>query len=339
LIETWNEWKGIGMPATWSPQRVAIVGTGLIGASWAAWLAGQGVPVHLFDSEPSALLAGYERAARQLDFLRQRELVAAGAVEDPALLRPMERLEEAVAEVDLVMEAVAERYEVKIPLFAELDRLTPGETLLASSTSGLLISRMQADLRHPERVLIAHPFNPVHLVPLVELVGGSLTSPKRLDDLRSFLTRHGKTVVVLRKEVPGFIGNRLQAAVWREAIQLVLDGVGSVADIDRALSAGPGIRWALMGQHQIFHLGGGSGGIESFIDHIGSKWSDLWSDMADWHAIPPEARDALGSGIRDLLGNTSADDLTAWRDTQLADILQHLTPPPTTENPKPATNH
>lgn len=336
------------MTSNWFPRRAAVVGTGLIGASWAAWLAGRGLAVQLFDADPAALRAGTDRAAQQLAFLRERNLTAERTSADNSLLSPAPGLTEAVAEVDLVVEAVAERYEVKVPLFAELDRLTAPETILASSTSGLLISRFQGNLRHPERVLIAHPFNPVHLVPLVELVAGSQTSAHRLSDLGGFLERHGKTVVVLKKEVPGFIGNRLQAAVWREAIQLVLDGVGTVADIDRALSAGPGLRWALMGQHLVFHLGGGSGGIENFIDHIGGKWTDLWADMAHWDSIPPEARSALSSGIQEMLGRTSPADLVAWRDNQLAEMLQHLMPPPllaphheprTTDDEPPTTDH
>ena len=308
--------------------RIAVVGTGLIGASWSAWFAGHGFPVSMYDSNPEALRKGETDAAEQLAFLERHGLTTPPSPTHSSRLKPANSLEEAVQGADLVIEAVAESYDVKVPLFAQLDELTPAGCLLTSSSSGLLISRLQAGLRHPERVLIAHPFNPVHLVPLVELVAGAQTAPRHLNFLQTFLERYGKTVVVVRKEVPGYIGNRLQAAIWREAIQLVLDGVGSVADIDRALTAGPGLRWALMGQHLIFHLGGGEGGIEGFIDHIGGKWESLWSDMATWTALPSSTKDALSEGIRDSLGGLPSEALVTWRDEQLAQLQRVITPPP-----------
>jgi 3-hydroxyacyl-CoA dehydrogenase len=308
-------------------HNVSVVGVGLIGSAWAAFFASRGFPVAMFDSRFEGLLDGYRRAAAQLESLRRLGCVTAdSATPAEPLLRMADSLEDAVADAELVIEAAPERYEVKVPLFAALDRSTHPECVLASSSSGLLMTRIQQQLRHPQRTLISHPFNPVHLVPLVELVGGERTDPALLEQMREFFERLGKVAIIVRKEVPGFIGNRLQAAVWREAIQLVLDGVGTVEDVDRALCAGPGLRWALMGQHLIFHLGGGCGGIEYFLQHIGDKWQELWADMANWTAIPPDANAALTQGVRDEMGSRSREDVEAWRDEKLASLLKLLYP-------------
>lgn len=305
-------------------KHVAVVGTGLVGSAWAAFFASQGLRVTMYNSPYDALQQGFDKATRQLAFLREHGRVKSGLPDIGQPFTLANTLAEAVADADLVQESVTERYDVKIPLFRELDQLTRPDCILASSSSGLLMSRIQEELRHPERALIAHPFNPVHLVPLVELVGGSRTNAQLLEQMRQFFTGLGKVAVVLKREVAGYIGNRLQAAIWREAIQLVLDGVGTVEDIDRALAAGPGIRWALMGQHLIFHLGGGAGGIEYFVDHIGQAKSRLWEDMASWTSIPADAKAALAGGIREELRGRSLEQLEHWRDEQLAALLKLL---------------
>lgn len=306
-------------------RNVAIVGTGLIGSAWAAFLASRRCVVNLFDHQPAALREGYSRAVDQLEFLTQRFPEAASSSEVAAArLTIANTLEDAAADADLVIEAVPERYDVKTALFAELDRITRSRCVLASSTSGLSMTRIQKNLVHPERTLIAHPFNPVHLVPLVEIVAGQQTEPSLLTRMQRFLDGLGKTAIIVRREVPGFIGNRLQAAVWREAIQLVLDGVGSVEDVDRALTSGPGLRWALMGAHLTFHLGGGTGGIGNFVDHIGGQWQSLWEDMANWTELPVDARASLVDGIDGELKDRSAAEVESWRDLRLAEILRVL---------------
>ena len=142
--------------------------------------------------------------------------------------------------------------------------------------------------------------------------------------MRAFFESLGKAPVVLNKEVPGHIANRLQAAVWREAIDLVLKGVASVADVDRALTTGPGIRWALLGPHMIFHLGGGPGGIKYFIDHIGGAWDDLWLDMASWQSLPAETTDALVSGVKEEIGDGTLTEMASWRDEKIAQLLKTI---------------
>lgn len=303
-------------------QHIALVGTGLIGSAWAAFFAGRGLDVTLYDPDPAARDRGLHRARTQLAFLREHGLADRNAATGNSAIRSAPSLADAVNEVQLVIESAPERYDVKTPLFEELDRLTAPDCILASSSSGLLMTQIQQSLAHPERTLIAHPFNPVHLIPLVELVGGEQTAPHVVQDIHDFLAGLGKTPVVLQKALPGHIGNRLQAAIWREAIQLVLDGVASVEDVDKALYCGPGLRWALMGQHLIFHLGGGEGGINAFCDHIGSSWSALWEDMANWTTLPADARAVLAEGVEVEMHGRSREELEAGRDRQLAALAR-----------------
>ena len=178
-------------------------------------------------------------------------------------------------------------------------------------------------MKYPERILIAHPFNPPHLIPLVELVPGKKTNPELIGFMADFFEKLGKTPVILKKEIPGHIANRLQAALWREAIQLVIDGVASLEDVDKALYAGPGLRWALLGQHMIFHLGGGTdGGIGYFVNHIGVSFEKLWKDMAKWEHLPAETKERLTDGIKEQMNGRKIKDIAAWRDEKLIEILK-----------------
>jgi len=303
-------------------RTVGIVGTGTIGASWAAFYAGKGMTVWLFDAVPANRDAGRKTALRHLQAMESFALLEAGvAGRVGESLIPADSLEELVESVSFVHEAAAESYPAKKDLFARLDALADPETILASSSSGLLMTKIQQGMRHPGRALIAHPFNPPHLIPLVELVRGEGTDEATVQQAHAFFSGLGKIPVVLRKEVPGHIANRLAAALWREALDLVARGVASVADVDRALCAGPGLRWALMGQHLIYHLGGGPGGYEHFIEHIGRGWKDLWADMAVWTEIPEEARVAAIAGVEEEMAGENPAALTAWRDEKLAALI------------------
>jgi carnitine 3-dehydrogenase len=306
-------------------QKVGIVGTGLIGAGWAAFYASKGLAVCLFDADASARQAGRERTLTYLAFLREHGLLAPGD-HDRAVARVAvtDDLSEAVAGARLVQESVTERYDVKKDVFRRIDRAAEPDAIVASSSSGLLISELQTVMEHPGRSLIAHPFNPPHLIPLVELVPGKQTAPQVLAEAKTLLESLGKVPVVLQKEVPGHIANRLQAAVWREAIHLVLEGVASVADVDKALAAGPGIRWALFGPHLIFHLGGGPGGIQHFIDHVGVSWNALWTDMASWTSLPAETTAALVSGVREEIGDRPLEQIAQWRDAKVVQLLKAI---------------
>ena len=311
-------------------DSVGIVGTGTIGASWAAFYASKGMEVRLFDCVAAAQEQGLETARDHLQTLVRHGLLSREAGERAAQhLVSAETLEELCPKVAFVHEAATESYEVKQELFVRLDALTPPEVVLASSSSGLLVTRLQQHLRHPHRVLIAHPFNPPHLVPLIELVRGERTDDGVLHQVHAFFTRLGKIPVVLQKEVPGHIANRLAAALWREALDLVARGVASVEDVDKALYAGPGLRWALMGQHLIYHLGGGEGGYAGFIDHIGKGWSALWEDMPTWTEIPEEASTAAVAGVQEAIGQRDLSDLVAWRDQKLAALVKAIYDDPT----------
>lgn len=306
-------------------KSIGVVGTGLIGASWAAWFASRGFETRLYDPAPTARQQGLERARACLASLRNHGLLQAG--EDVAAgerLVVVDHLAAAARGAYLVQESAREQYDVKLDLFQQIDACTDPTTIIASSSSGLLITRLQQVMRYPERSLIAHPFNPPHLMPLVELVPGERTDPRIVETTRQFFAEQGKVPIVLQKEIPGHVANRFQAAVWREAIELVRSGVVSVADVDRALTAGPGLRWALLGAHQIFHLGGGNGGIEQFIEQIGQGWHALWQDMAAWTTLPPDTASLLGPGVRESLGEQTTEELTAWRDAKLIQILRLL---------------
>ena len=302
-------------------ERIGVIGVGLIGSGWAAFYAAKGLTVKLYDADRSASREGHRRAMEYLGFLRDQSVITA-AIHDRAAdsMEICDNLSDAVGDVDLVQESVVERYDVKKEVLREVDRHTCSDTIVASSSSGLLISKLQQVMRHPRRSLIAHPFNPPHLIPLVELVPGRQTDQKTVITIKDFYEFLGKVPVVLNSEIPGHIANRLQAAVWREAIDLVINGVASVDDVDRALSAGPGLRWALMGQHMIFHLGGGEGGIEYFMDHVGASFSALWEDMAKWTSVPSEAKEIISKGTRQALEGQTPRELARWRDEKLAQV-------------------
>ena len=279
--------------------------------------------MRLIDSAPEVQAQAVDKAREHLASLAHCGLVA------PAAHAPAAQRIEAVASVeeltdgaDLIHEAATESYEVKQPLFARLDACAPPDVLLASSSSGLLMTRIQQPMSHPHRALTAHPFNPPHLVPLVELVAGDQTDPRAVEVAHAFFTGLGKIPVVLRREVAGHLANRLAAALWREALDLVASGAASVEDVDKALCAGPGLRWALMGQHLIYHLGGGEGGYAGFIEHIGESWTALWEDMPTWTQIPPEARAAAVSGVEEEVGERDLAELAAWRDEKLAALIK-----------------
>jgi carnitine 3-dehydrogenase len=305
--------------------KIGIVGTGLIGAGWAAFYASRGLAVRLYDTDGSARQAGRERTLAYLASLRDHGLLVPDAHDRAvAAITLTDDLSEAVDGARLVQESVTERYDVKRDIFRQFDRAAAPETILASSSSGLLISELQTVMERPQRSLIAHPFNPPHLMPLVELVPGQQTDANVLAETKAFFESLGKVPVVLHREVPGHIANRLQAAVWREAIDLVLQGVASVADVDKALAAGPGIRWALLGPHMIFHLGGGPGGIRHFIEHIGASWDTLWNDLASWTSLPAQTTEALVSGVQEETGDRTPQEIARWRDEKLVQLIRTI---------------
>jgi 3-hydroxyacyl-CoA dehydrogenase len=302
-------------------QKIGILGTGTIGTSWAAFYASRGMKVKLFDINPENLNKGLTKTVQCLNDLLKFDLADKKIIEEaPNKIQAVNGIVTLVEDVDLVHESVFENYDVKKEVFAQVDGLTSPSTIIASSSSGLLMTEIQKVMTHPQRSLIAHPFNPPHLIPLVELVPGKQTDPEVIKAMYDFYQGLGKIPVVLKKEVPGHIANRLAVALWREAIELVATGVASVEDVDKALYAGPGIRWALMGQHLIYHLGGGEGGYEYFIDHIGKEFEKY--QTVSWTKISEDAKKAIISGVKDSLGGRSLSELTQWRDEKLVKLLK-----------------
>jgi len=304
-----------------SISRVAVIGTGVIGASWTALFLAHGLEVIATDVAPGA-----EERLREYVRNAAPALQRLGA---PAPLLPLSEdrlsftkdLPEAVATADLVQENGPERIDFKRSLYSALDALLPPEVIIASSSSGLTMSDIQeACPAHPERCVIGHPFNPPHLIPLVEIVGGAKTSEDTIRRATEFYTALGKRAIRLHKEVPGHVANRLSAALWREVVHLVANGVVSVSDVDAAVSWGPGLRWGVMGPNLLYHLGGGAGGIEHFFDQFTAPMTAWWKTLGS-PEITPELREKIVAGVLEEAGGRSLDDLAAQRDEDLLGLL------------------
>lgn len=294
-------------------RTIAVVGTGAIGASWAALALARGFLVVATDPAPGA-----EQALRGTLALRLAEL---GQPDLRDRLSFTTDIGEAAATADLVLENGPERLDVKREIFAALDRSARAEVLLASSSSGLVPSSFQdACARHPERVLVAHPFNPPHLVPLVEIVGGRQTSEQAVESALEVFRHLGKHPIRICGERPGHVANRLQAALWREAYYLVGEGVVSVEDVDTAISSGPGLRWALLGPFATQHLSGGSGGMEHVLRHLGPPMVDWWNDLGA-PDLTPELAATLIAGVREEFAGQDETDVMARRDLALRELM------------------
>jgi len=300
-------------------RRVSVIGAGTIGASWAAYFLARGFEVGAYDPLPN----GEAFARRFIDnawpTLEKLNAVQPGA--DRKRFAFFKEPAAAVKDAEFVQESGPEREDLKIELFATLDAALPPETVIATSSSGLLISRVSATCRHPQRCVIGHPFNPPHLIPLVEVVGGAKTSPEAITKAMNFYRDIGKHPIHIRKEVRGHVANRLQAALWREAVHLVADGVVSVADADAAIAYGPGLRWALMGPHLTFHMAGGEGGMAHFMSHIGPAIQGWMDDLAQTR-LTPEVQKAIIDGVTAEAAGRSMADLQRWRDRKLIEILK-----------------
>jgi carnitine 3-dehydrogenase len=298
--------------------RVATVGTGVIGASWTSYFLARGLDVVATDPADGA--EGRLRADVEAHWPALERLgLAPGA--SPDRLAFTADLEAAVADAQLVQESGPERDAVKQPLFAALDAATGSDVVLASSSSGLLPTVIQAACeRHPERVLVGHPFHPAHLVPLVEVVGGERTGEAALARATAFYAAIGKRPIRVRAELPGHLANRLQAALWREAYSLVDRGVATVADVDTAIAHGPGLRWALLGPFLLQHLSGGPAGLAHTLEHLGPPMEDWWQAMTT-PRLTPELTKAAVAGVEDELAGLDVAAMVAERDALLIDLL------------------
>ena len=272
-------------------NRIAIVGTGTIGASWAAQYLALGFDVVATDPGPNAEtnLRGYvDRVWDQLITIGLSD----GASRDRLSFTTNQA--DALEKADFVQENAPERRDFKTKLYAEMDEVTPADSLLASSSSGIPMSIIQADCKRPERCVIGHPFNPPHIVPLVEVVGGEQTSPEAIKHAMAFYASIGKKPILLNREMPGHVANRLQAALYKEVLYLIQEGVLSVEDADAAVSFGPGVRWGVMGPSLQWHLGGGTGGIQHYMETLMDGLAGLMKSLA-----MPDVDDALKQTVVD----------------------------------------
>jgi 3-hydroxyacyl-CoA dehydrogenase len=299
-------------------RRIAIVGTGVIGASWATHYLARGFDVVATDPASNAeenLLKYVDEAWEQATNLG----LTPGA--SRARLSFTAKMQEALVNADFVQENAPERPEFKIKLVAEMDAATPVDSIIASSSSGITPSVMQSNCNHPERVLIGHPFNPPHIIPLVEVVGGTKTSPEAIRSAMEFYASMGKKPILLNKELPGHVANRLQTALYREVMYLIQQGVLSVADADDAVSYGPGLRWGVMGPSLQFHLGGGAGGIKHFVDHLMDPMAALIKTLGT-PDITPEFKKTIVDGVLKEAGDHSLDQLAQDENALLVGLIR-----------------
>jgi 3-hydroxyacyl-CoA dehydrogenase len=299
-------------------RNVAIVGTGVIGASWAALYLARGLNVVATDPAPNA-----EANLRKYIDAAWKDLTVIGLSPNASRdhLKFTTDLKQALADADLVQENGPERKDFKIKLFADMDAATRPDAIIASSSSGLTMSVMQSACKHPERCVIGHPFNPPHVVPLVEVVAGEKTSPETVQRALSFYESIGKKPIHVRKEVVGHVANRLQAALYREVVYLIEQGVLDVADSDVAVCWGPGLRWGLMGPNLLFHLGGGPGGIQHFMEQFTVPLATWWKDLGTITEFSPNVKQTIIEGVTKEANGRSIQELERERDSMLLELL------------------
>ncbi len=302
-------------------KTIGIIGAGTIGSSWAAYFLATGRKVHAWDPVDGAeekIRSFIENAWAALDGLG---VVVEGASLDNLVV---EKTAAAAAEpADFIKESAPERLDIKQALYKDFEPAVRPEVVISTSTSGLLMSDLQRETQNPERFVLGHPFNPPHLIPLVEVLGGEKTDPAVVDWMVDFYNAIGKKGIKLFKEVPGHVANRMQAAIWREAIHLAQEGVASVEDIDAAIAYGPGIRWALMGPNLTFHLAGGEGGMANFVEHLGPPTSSWWADLGT-PSFNEDVKKMLVSGVDEETKGKSVKELVAIRDKRLLALLKTL---------------
>src|ERR1700683_3518993 len=299
-------------------QNIAIGGTGVSGASWAALYLARGLNVIAPDPAPNA----EDNLFRSIDAAwKDLQVIGLSPNASREHLQFTTDMKEALSNADLVQENGPERQDFKIKLFADMDAATPEDTIIASSSSGLTMSVMQSACKHPERCVTGHPFNPPHIVPLVEVVAGAKTSPETVERAIAFYTSIGKKPIHVRKEVVGHVANRLQAALYREIVYLIDQGVLDVADSDAAVCWGPGLRWGVMGPNLLFHLGGGQGGIQHFMEQFTGPLATWWKDLGKITDFSPEVKQTIIDGVLKEANGRSIEELERERDTVLLELL------------------
>ncbi len=310
-------------------QNVSCVGAGVIGYSWALYFALKKLTVSIYDISSEALNLAKDRVEESLNSLILNQVVT--SLEKDEILSRIHytlSIEEAVKDAQFIVEAVPEDYEIKRNLIKEIEKYTSNDTIIASSTSGLLITEIAKDAMYPERFIGGHPYNPPHLIPLVEITKGEKTTDEVVKTAKEFYTLIGKEPVVLQKEALGFICNRIQMALYREVCDLIMRGVCTIEDADKAVTYGPGLRWGIMGPSLVFQLGGGEHGIAGLLQHLHPS-IDLWlQDMADFKSIPMEFAKIAQEGVNEEIKNrpqeigNNNESLREYRDKMLIELLK-----------------
>ncbi|GAB3289765.1 3-hydroxyacyl-CoA dehydrogenase NAD-binding domain-containing protein [Parasphingorhabdus pacifica] len=306
------------LPSPTQATRVTCIGAGVIGGGWVAHFLARGYRVTVWDPA-----ADYEQKLRRLVDAAWPALVelglAQGATRDN--LTMADTLEEAVAEAEFVQESAPEDLGLKQELLARIDAATPSRTVVASSTSGYPMTDMQQHCPTPQRLVVGHPFNPPYLIPLVEVVGGELSEDWAVRWASEFYTAAGKSVITMDQEVPGFIANRLQEAIWREALHMIANGEATVEQIDTSITEGPGLRWPLLGPCLTFHLAGGEGGMAHMLDHFGPSLKSPWTRL-EAPELTDDLRDRMVDGCEDAADGRSVADLVSDRDRAVIAVIR-----------------
>jgi 3-hydroxybutyryl-CoA dehydrogenase len=311
-----NSFSAIDKPV----DTVAILGAGLIGCSWAALFAASGRRIHLYDSheDAGAKFSAFWDSVSQT--LCELGLSKDGLKPDwHVFATPAD----AVKDADFVQECIPERLDAKRKLYADIEGALKPETIVATSSSGLKLSDLQLGWHDPCRLIIAHPFNPPHIIPLVELYGNDATAHRALDVARALYEACGKRTITLKREVMGHVANRLQAALWREAIHLVAEDVVSVEDVDTAITAGPGMRWAVMGPHMLLNLGGGPGGLRAYCEQFSESYALWWEDLGK-PQLDQRTIGKLLEGLQDEIGGRDYASLRQERDAKLVALAKAI---------------
>jgi len=301
-------------------RKIAVVGTGVIGAGWATRCLTRGIDVVATDPGPDA----EAKLRASLDNARPAATTLYGSPNvEPGKLTFVSTVEEAVAGADFIQESAPEREDLKRKLHAQMDAAARPDVIIASSSSGLMPTAIQADCKHPERVLIGHPFNPVYLLPLCEVVGGEKTSADNIKRAMEFYTSIGMYALHVRKEIEGYLSDRLQEAVWREILHLVNDGVATTGELDDAIKYGPGLRWAFMGTNLIFHMAGGDTGMRHMLHQFGPALKLPWTKL-EAPELTDELIDRMVDGTQEQAAGKTVKELEKLRDNCLIDIMRTL---------------
>lgn len=310
-------------------KKVACVGAGVIGYSWALYYSLKKLSVTVYDLTEDKIDLAKNRIHESLINLEKNNVVQENEISEiESRITYTTSMEAAVKDVQFITESGPENYEVKQKMAEEMEKYTADDTIIASSTSGLLVSEIAKNAKHPERFIGAHPYNPPHLIPLVELTKGDKTDEHVLEVAKEFYQSIDKEPVVLQKEALGFICNRIQMAVYREVCNLVMNGVCTIEDADKAVTYGPGLRWAIMGPSLVFELGGGEAHIDGLMKHLNPSISLWLHDMADFKDFPEEFPEIARKGVEEAMKNRPAEignddqSLAEYRDKMLIELLK-----------------